>query len=298
MPAYGGQAVIEGVMMRGRHAFAVAVRAPDRSIKVKTEPLGGLYRHPAGRFPFLRGLLLLWDALGLGVRALAFSADVQMGEARTHPPASMALTMATALLIGLGLFFLLPAAIGYGAERLLSISAFVANLVEGLTRLLLLIGYVWAIGMWEEIRRVYAYHGAEHKTINAFEAGAPLTAEGVAPFPLEHPRCGTAFLLSVVVFSIVIFSALGPLALLPRLASRIVLVPVIAGLAYEYIRVTARFARLRWAQALIAPNLAMQRLTTRQPSADMLEVAIAAFQAMRAGEEEFAAHATSPEPAV
>ncbi|HLB65836.1 MAG TPA: DUF1385 domain-containing protein [Anaerolineales bacterium] len=298
LPVYGGQAVIEGVMMRGSRAFAIAVRAPDHSITVKTESLGGLYRHPAGRFPFLRGLLLLWDALGLGMRALAFSADVQMGETQKPQPASMALTMATAILLGLGLFFLLPAAVGYAAEQLLGVSAIAANLIEGLTRLLLLVGYVWVIGFWGEIRRVYAYHGAEHKTINAFEAGAPLTAESVARFPLEHPRCGTAFLLTVAVMSIVLFSALGPLALLPRLASRIVLVPVVAGLAYEYIRLTARFASRRWAQALITPNLALQRLTTREPSADMLEVAIAAFEAMRAGEPAPARPADSPTPAL
>jgi uncharacterized protein YqhQ len=294
---YGGQAVIEGVMMRGSRAFAIAVRAPDRSIAVKTEGLGGLYRHPAARFPLVRGLLMLWDALGLGMRALAFSADVQIGEENKPQPASMAITMAAAILLGLGIFFLLPASIGYAAERWLSVTPTAANLIEGLVRLLLLVGYVWAIGFWDEIRRVFAYHGAEHKTINAFEAGAPLTAESVVRFPLEHPRCGTAFLLTVAVLSIVIFSALGPLPLIPRLASRIALVPVVAALAYEYIRLTARFASRRWAQVLMAPNLALQRLTTREPSADMLEVAIAAFEAMRASEPDRSVTAGSLAPA-
>ncbi len=284
-------------MMRGARAYAVAVRAPDRSITVRTGQLGGLYRHPAGRLPLVRGLLLLWDAVGLGMRALTFSADVQLGETHKPEPAPMALTMAAAILLGLGGFFLFPAAIGYAAERLLGATPFIANLIEGLTRLALLVGYVWAIGFWGEIRRVYAYHGAEHKTINAYEAGAPLTVEGVSPFPLEHPRCGTAFLLTVAVFSIVIFSALGPLSLLPRLVSRIALLPVVAALAYEYIRLTARFARYRWAQALAAPNLALQRLTTREPSADMIEVAIAAFHAMKAGETGSTPQAEAASPA-
>jgi uncharacterized protein YqhQ len=289
LPSYGGQALIEGVMMRGSRACAIAVRAPDRSITVKTESLGGLYRHPAARYPLVRGLLTLWDALALGMRALTFSADVQMGQEHRPPPKSMALTMAASLLLGVGLFFLFPAALGYAAERLLSASAVTANLIEGVVRLLLLVGYVWAIGFWDEIRRVYAYHGAEHKTINAFEAGAPLTVESVGRFPVEHTRCGTAFLLTVAVFSILLFSALGPLPLLLRLASRIALVPVVAALAYEYIRLTSRFAERSWGRLLAAPNLALQRLTTREPSPDMIEVALAAFEAMRAGEPDRAA---------
>jgi uncharacterized protein YqhQ len=297
LPAYGGQAVIEGVMMRGSRACAIAVRAPDRTITVRTESLGGLYRHPAARFPLIRGLLMLWDALGLGMRALAFSADVQIGQEHKPQPLSMAVTMGTAIVLGLGLFFLLPAGVGYAAERLLGASPGAANLIEGLVRLVLLVGYVWAIGNWGEIRRVFAYHGAEHKTINAFEAGAPLTPESVEAFPLAHPRCGTAFLLTVAVFSILLFSALGPLPLAARLASRIALIPVVAALAYEYIRLTARFADRGWARLLIAPNLALQSLTTRPPSRDMIEVAIAAFEAMRAGEAAEAAEAapsTSP----
>ncbi len=293
LPAYGGQALIEGVMMRGSRACAIAVRAPDRSITVKTEALGGLYRHPAARYPFVRGLLMLWDALGLGMRALTFSADVQMGQEHRPPPKSMALTMAAALLLGVGVFFLFPAALGYAAERLLGASAVTANLIEGLVRLLLLVGYVWAIGFWGEIRRVYGYHGAEHKTINAFEAGAPLTVESVGRFPVEHPRCGTAFLLTVAVFSILLFSALGPLPLLVRLGSRIALVPVVAALAYEYIRLTARAAGRSWGRLLAAPNLALQRLTTREPSPDMIEVALAAFEAMRAAEPDRAGDRSS-----
>jgi uncharacterized protein YqhQ len=284
-------------MMRGSRACAIAVRAPDRTITVRTESLGGLYRHPAARLPLVRGLLMLWDALGLGMRALAFSADVQIGQEHKPQPQSMIVTMGLALILGLSLFFLLPAGLGYAAEELMGVTPGAANLIEGLVRLALLVGYVWGIGRWSEIRRVYAYHGAEHKTINAFEAGAPLTPEAVEPFPLAHPRCGTAFLLTVVVFSILLFSAIGPLPLATRLASRIALIPVVAALAYEYIRLTARFANRRWARVLIAPNLALQRLTTRPPSRDMLEVAIAAFEAMREGEAVEAAPEPVPPPA-
>jgi len=152
-------------------------------------------------------------------------------------------------------------------------------------RLALLVGYIWAIGLLPDVRRVFAYHGAEHKTINAFEAGAELTPESVARFPLEHARCGTAFLLDVVVLSVLLFSLLGPLPWFWRLSSRVLLLPVLAGLAYEYLRWTANNRHRRWVRALIAPSLALQRLTTREPSPDMLEVAIRAFQAMQAAEQ-------------
>jgi uncharacterized protein YqhQ len=153
-------------------------------------------------------------------------------------------------------------------------------------RLFLLVGYIWAIGLIADIRRVYAYHGAEHKTINAFEAGAELTPENVARFSLEHPRCGTAFLLTLMLLSILLFSLLGPLPTFWRLASRVLLLPVLAGLAYEYIRFTAKYIENPFVQLLVRPNLALQRLTTREPSLDMLEVSIAAFNAMRAKERE------------
>jgi uncharacterized protein YqhQ len=165
----------------------------------------------------------------------------------------------------------------------------IGNLLEGVLRLLLLVGYIWAIGFMPDVRRLFMYHGAEHKTINAYEAGAELTPESVAKFSLEHPRCGTAFMLTLVLFSILLFTALGPLPLLWRLVSRILLIPVLAGLALEYIRWTANHLNnpvVRW---LIKPNLALQRLTTREPDLSMLEVAIQSFQSMRKAEQETAA---------
>ena len=285
LPSYGGQAVIEGVMMRGRRACAVAVRNPDGVIQIERFDLGAVYRSRMADLPLLRGLVLLWDALGLGMRALTYSANVQAGEDEKIEGASLWLTMAGSLAVGIGLFFLLPAGVALGAERWLGWSTWAANLVEGLIRLGLLLGYMWAIGRLPEVERVFGYHGAEHQTIHAFESGAELTPQSVLQFPREHPRCGTAFLLTVVVLSVLAFALLGPLDWLPRLASRVLLIPILAAVAYEYLRLTARFRHQRWARWLLAPNLLIQRLTTRQPDASMAEVAIAAFQAMRAWEQ-------------
>ncbi len=286
-------------MMRGRRACVVAVRSPDRSITFETFHLGRLYQHGWTRLPFLRGLLLLWDALVLGLRALTFSANVQLGEKRETSRGWMALSLASALTLGVGLFFLLPAALAHWAERAWALGVWWGNVFEGLVRLGLLIVYVWAIGRWQDVDRVYRYHGAEHKVINAFEAGAPLLPDQVARFPREHLRCGTAFLLTLVALSIVVFAALGPLPLALRLASRVLLLPALAGLAYEYIRLTSRWRHHSWARVLAAPNLAMQRLTTREPDPDMIEVAIAALRGLLAAEQGRAeAPATPPDQTV
>jgi len=297
LPTYGGQAVLEGVMMRGSQAMAVAVRDPKGEIQIQVQRLSNIYRGRISKLPFLRGLLGLWDALGLGMQSLNFSASVAAGEdskAISESPVMMG-TMLLSLAFGVTLFFVAPAAAGAGIEYVLqnvlglsmtATSGWLGNLAEGAIRLCLIVGYIWAIGLIPDIRRLYGYHGAEHKTINAFESGAPLTPESVARFPLEHPRCGTAFLLVVVVFSVLLFSLLGPLPLWLRLLSRIVLVPVLAAIAYEYLRFTARYISNPLVRLLVIPNLAMQRLTTREPDRGMLEVAIRAFEEMRQREVE------------
>ena|SRR5579859_1266398 len=283
---YGGQAVIEGVMMRGTRSMAVAVRAPDERIVVQTRALGRLYQGRVSRTPFLRGLLGIWDALGLGWQSLSYSANVAIGhEAQFEGPIAWG-TMAVSLTFGLGLFLLAPAGLAQLGEHWLRLGALWSNLIEGGLRLAMVVGYLWLIGLMPDVKRLFGYHGAEHKTIHAFEAGAELTPRSVARFPLEHPRCGTAFLLTVVVFSIVLFALLGPLPLWERLGSRVLLIPLVAGVAFEYIRLTARHLDNPLVRLLIAPNLALQRLTTREPDEHMLEVAIAAFQAMRAGESQ------------
>ncbi len=328
--AYGGQAVIEGVMMRGSEAVAIAMRAPDNAIVIHTEALTGIYRHNWAKMPFLRGLVALWDAMGLGMRALTISANTQNPEEKKLEGPPLYFALALSLSLAMGLFFLGPATVGHlteswllerqqvniaapaaamgqpgeslspqpqlaetsgslaavegATQNRLNANAWWGNLAEGALRLALLVVYVWAIGRMPEIARVFAYHGAEHKTINAFEAGAELTPENVSRYPIEHTRCGTAFLLTLVVFSILLFSVLGPMPVAVRLLSRILLLPVLASLAYEYIRFTARHIESPIVRALIIPNLALQRLTTRQPSLEMLEVSIAAFNAVKVQE--------------
>ena len=285
---YGGQAVIEGVLMRGQKAFAIAMRAPDGTIALHTEKLAKVYSSGITKIPFLRGSILLWDALGLGMSALTISANTQTGEDEKLEGPALYLTLGLSLTLGIGLFFLLPAGIGGLAEHYLGWSSWLNNLVEGVIRLLFLIGYVWAIGFMPDVNRLFMYHGAEHKTINAFEAGAELTPEVVTNYPIEHTRCGTAFLLTLVLLSIVIFSALGPMPILWRFATRILFIPILAGIALEYIRWTANHLDSRFVQLLIKPNLALQHLTTRTPDLSMLEVAIASFQSMRKAEQETA----------
>lgn len=290
LPIYGGQAVIEGVMMRGSQSMAIAMRAPTQEIVIHCEPLSAVYRSKIMQTPFVRGLIGLWDALGLGMRALTISANLQTAEDEKLEGPALYLSLGLSLALGLGIFLLAPAAIGQLGERYLGISAWWGNLLEGLVRLGLLIAYIYFIGRIPDIRRVFAYHGAEHKTINAFEAGAELTPESVARFPLEHTRCGTAFLLTLVLLSVVLFSLLGPLPMGWRLASRILLLPVLASLSYEYIRWTANHIQSPLVRWMVKPNLALQRMTTREPSREMLEVSIAAFRAMREQETRSGLH--------
>ncbi len=292
MPSYGGQALIEGVLMRGKFGLAAAFRVPDGSIVIEEEPLTGIYSSKLTKVPFLRGLVLLWDALGLGTRYLTKSANLQSGEDEKIEGPALYLTLAVSLLVAVALFFVGPAALGKLIQNWTGISTLAMNVIEGVIRLAGIVLYIWGIGKMKDIERVFAYHGAEHKTINAFEAGADLTPETVKKYPLEHPRCGTSFLLTLMVISILVFALLGSLPTIWLLLSRIVLLPVIAMLAYEYIRFTANHMDspiIRW---MIKPNLALQRLTTREPSLDVIEVGIAAFNAMMAQEKKLSGAAT------
>jgi uncharacterized protein YqhQ len=282
---YGGQAIIEGVMMRGRKVCAMAMRAPDGNIVTKVEPLGGIYKSPLAKIPFLRGLILLWDSLGLGMRALTDAANVQTGENEKIEGPALYLTLGFTFLIAIAIFWLTPAGIGWLSEHFLHWNAWWSNLLEGVIRLLFLVGYIWGIGFMPDVRRVFSYHGAEHKTINAYESGADLNPATVATYPISHTRCGTAFLLTLMILSLLVFTLLGPLPLAWRLISRVLMIPVLAGIAYEYIRWTANHINSPFVKAIIKPNLALQSLTTRQPDEKMLEVAITAFQTMRKAEE-------------
>lgn len=292
LKSYGGQAVIEGVMMRGAHVATISVRAPDGNIVTHEQPLNALlYRGRISKTPFLRGIVGLWDALGLGTRALLWSADVAVGEDEKvdfNGPLGWG-TVAFSLLFGIGLFFVAPTAIASGLEVLLSVeNTFLINVIESGVRLGTLIGYIALIALLPDVKRLFGYHGAEHKTINAYEAGAELTPEVVSQYPIEHPRCGTAFLLMVVFVSLVIFSVIGRPPLIWLIVSRIALIPIVAGIAYEVIRFTAKHMDNGLIRFLVKPNLALQHLTTRQPSLEMIEVAIVAFQHMLKTEDKAA----------
>jgi uncharacterized protein YqhQ len=281
IPSYGGQALIEGVMMRGSRAVAAAMRDPNGTIIITTESLNKIYSSRLKDIPFLRGLILLWDSLVLGMRFLSLSANTQATEKeeKIEGP-TLYLTVAASMLIGIGIFFLAPTALVEWISKALGLSTIISLLFEAIIRLGFVIGYIWLIGKMHEIQRVFAYHGAEHKTINAYEKHAELTPQNVAQYSLEHPRCGTGFLLTLVIIAILLFAPFKPLPLLPRLLVQFTLIPVLSGLAYEYIRWTSNNLKSPLVRFLIKPNLALQRLTTREPDLKMLEVSISAFNAM------------------
>jgi uncharacterized protein YqhQ len=278
---YGGQAVIEGVMMRGSKGMAVAVRQPDGEMLVHTEPLNPrIYAGSVSQWPFLRALPMLWDALVLGMKTLMFSADVALAEEEDKVEFKGPLawgTMAVSMTLAVALFFVTPLLLTGLVDRYIE-SALLSNLMEGTIRLLFVIGYIWAVGFMPDIRRVFAYHGAEHKTINAYEADAPLEPAVVKTFTTVHPRCGTGFLLVVMVISVLLFSLLGRPPMLWRILSRIVLIPVVAGLGYEVIKFGAAHRHNHLVRWTLSPSLALQRLTTREPDLEMLEVAITALR--------------------
>jgi len=280
---YGGQAVMEGVMMRGRKSMAVAVRHPSGRIVIHNEPLENpLYTSRWWRLPFLRGLVVLWDTLGLGMRSLIYSANVALEEEEVEfrGPAVWGLVLVS-LAFAMGIFFLMPLLLVGLIDRFIT-SALVSNLIEGVLRLGLFVGYIGLIGLLPDIRRFFAYHGAEHKTINAYEAGAPLDPASVAAYATAHTRCGTGFLLFVLVLSILVFALLGRPPFIWRILSRLLFIPLIVSLVYEFIKFAARHQDNPLLRALVSPGLALQSLTTREPDEEMLEVAIAAFESLLA----------------
>ncbi|MHB1294482.1 MAG: DUF1385 domain-containing protein [Anaerolineae bacterium] len=278
---YGGQAVMEGVMMRGEHDWAVCVRHPSGQLVTHHEPLNAVvYRSRIMKLPFLRGLTMLWDSLGLGMRALIWSADVAVSEEENvsfSGPLAWG-TIAVSLAAGVGLFFLLPMLLVSLVDQRIA-SSFLSNLAEGGVRLLFFLTYLWLIGFMPDIRRVFAYHGAEHKTINAYEDGAKLEPETVAKYSRAHTRCGTGFLLIIVLIFVALSTLLGRPPILVRLLSRVVLIPIVAGISYEMLKFSSKnYARSAIVRFLAAPGLALQRLTTREPDPEMLQVSINALQ--------------------
>ena len=292
----GGQAVLEGVMMRGVSTWAVAVRkplpedAPEGAIgeiEVTSEPLvSWAKRHRFLRLPVIRGVVALVESLKIGFRALGFSANAQLAEEEDAEPIgglTWALTIAFSMALAVVLFFIIPV----GATSLIKEqlgSALLFWLVEGVLRTAIFIGYILLISRLPDLRRVFEYHGAEHKTISCYEAGEPLTPENAARFSRLHPRCGTSFLLIVMVLAIFVFAPIGLPEWYWLVASRIVGIPLIAGLSYEVIKWAGKNRRKRWVRALMWPGLMLQFLTTRQPDHDQLEVAIVALEAVLAVE--------------
>ena len=283
---YGGQAVIEGVMIRGQRNIAVAVRRPDGSIAVKRQPLTPIFTGPLRRIPLIRGVIAMAETLTLGMRALSYSANVAAeAEGEEISAGSMAGMMAVSLTIAIGLFFLVPVLASDRLEGLLG-SSLMANVAEGVIRLGLFLGYILLIGRMNDIRRVFMYHGAEHMTVHAQERGDPLNIAHIRRYPTAHPRCGTAFLLVVMVVAIAAFIFVGREPFWWLIASRILLVPLIAAVSYEVIRFSGRHADNPLVALITAPSLALQSLTTRQPDDDQIEIAIAAMQQAQAADAE------------
>jgi len=274
---YGGQALLEGVMIRGRTAMAIAVRNPEGEIVLHDEQLPD-----AGKswktWPFFRGIFGLWDTLNLGMRALNYSANVALGESEYQVgPAQMAGVVAVSLVFAVALFFVTPLLLVQLIRQNVAVP-WVQVVLEGLIRIGILLLYFVAVSQMRDIQRVFAYHGAEHKAVNALEGGAELDVASVRPFPTAHTRCGTAFLLLVVALSIPLFVPFGGLPFIWRLLSRIALVPVLASISYEIMRLGANHFERPAVRLLLAPALLLQRLSTRQPDDDMIEVAIAALK--------------------
>lgn len=279
-PNVGGQAVIEGVMMRGKTHVAVAVRQPDGEISVDVRPVNSISdRYPILKKPFLRGVVSLVESLVMGMKALAYSAQVSGDEDEKLDSKEMALTIAVSAGLAILLFIVIPT---WSMRFLTGITQdhMALNLAEGVLRMAIFLAYIAAISSMNDIQRVFQYHGAEHKTIYTYEAGLPLKVENVRSFSTLHPRCGTNFLMIVMLISMFIFTFLGWPSLWERIASRIILMPVIAGVSYELIRYAGAHTDNPLVRIAITPGLLLQKLTTRQPDDSQIEVAIASLKAV------------------
>lgn len=276
----GGQAVIEGVMMRGQDKIAVAVRQPDGEIAVDVRNVSSIRdKYPILKKPLLRGVVALFESLYEGMKALTYSAQMSGEEEEQLSDREMVMTILTSVLLAVGLFIVLPT---WSMRFLhtLTNDPMLLNLAEGVLRMLIFISYIAAISSMNDIQRVFQYHGAEHKTIYTYEAGLPLRVENVRQFTTLHPRCGTNFLMIVMLISMFIFTFLGWPNLVERILSRVILMPVIAGVSYEIIRFAGAHAENTCVHYAIMPGLLLQKLTTRQPDDSQMEVAIASLKAV------------------
>jgi uncharacterized protein YqhQ len=286
----GGQAVLEGVMMRGISTWSVACRTPEGEIQVTSEPIvSWAKRHRLLRLPVVRGVVALGESLKIGFRALAISANAQLADGEEEEEIggfTWGLTIVLSLVLAIGLFFVVPV----GATSLIKDqlgSPLLFWLVEGVLRTAIFIGYLAAISRIPDLRRVFEYHGAEHKTISCFEAGDELVPARAQEYSRLHPRCGTSFLLIVMVLAIFVFAPIGLPAWYWLVLSRILGIPLIAGLSYELIKWAGKHRNKRWVRAVMWPGLMLQNLTTREPDSDELEVAIRSLKAVLAVEDPY-----------
>ncbi len=273
---YGGQAVIEGVMMRGQKTVVTAVRRSNGELTMDVQPLATIYTGRMRKIPFLRGIIVLIEAMVLGIKSLLYSANVSLEEEKEKISGWLVWVLLTVSLgLSVALFFMVPLFL----TRLINInSSLVFNLVDGFIRLTIFIVYLKLLTLAPDIRRVFAYHGAEHKVINAYEDGAPLEVEAAQKYNKAHVRCGTSFLFAVLIISILVFALVGLPSLWLIVLSRIILIPVIAALSYEVILFGAKHKRNGLVRIILAPGLLLQTLTTREPNDSQLEVALSALK--------------------
>ncbi|MCF8011274.1 MAG: DUF1385 domain-containing protein [Clostridiales bacterium] len=277
---YGGQAVIEGVMMRGPQTRSVAVRCPDSTIVIDEKPVSSITsRHKILRWPMIRGVIILFESLIMGLNALSYSANQALGEEEELTTRDLVFTIGIAVVLAVLLFIVVPT----GATHFLvsrEYGSLIENLVEGIIRIGVFLLYIVGISFMPDIRRVFEYHGAEHKTINAYEAGEELETENVQRYSTFHPRCGTSFIIIVLIVSILVFALLGEQVLWWRIVSRILLLPVVAGVSYELLKLSAKFENNPLFKLIIMPGKLIQKLTTNKPDDSQVKVAIAALSAV------------------
>ncbi|MHB9127937.1 MAG: DUF1385 domain-containing protein [Candidatus Humimicrobiaceae bacterium] len=287
----GGQAVIEGVMMRSRNFWALSVRRPDKTISTSVysaQPISN--KHKFLGWPFIRGMVSLVESMAIGFKALSFSVNEATEEDIKFSKKEMIISILIAVIFTVGVFFVAPTLIGKSFQTYVG-NSFLYNLLEGLIRILFFLMYIFLVSLLKDIKRLFQYHGAEHKTIAAFENNEELIPEKVRKYSTLHMRCGTNFLLIVMVVAIFVFAILGKQTLYWRIISRIVLIPVIAGISYELIKIAGRFSNNKFVYILFYPGLLLQKITTRQPDDMQLEVAIESFNKVLEAESSLRANA-------
>ena len=275
---YGGQAVIEGVMMRGQDHWAVAVREPDGTVYVESHDIDSIAaRQAIWRKPFFRGMVVLGQSLKIGVRALLVASNHAMEEDEQLSSRQVGVSLTIAMVAFVAVFVLGPTSLFVWLENKLDIHGVIVNIAEGVFRVALFVGYLWLIGRTKDIHRVFEYHGAEHKTIAAYEHGVELVPERIDGYPKEHVRCGTNFLIIVMIVTVFVFSLFGTPGLVWRLLSRVIAIPIIAGGAYEALRLGAKYPDSLLMRALMRPGIWLQKITTQEPDTGQIEVAVASF---------------------